>query len=124
MKSPTSASTLRRSDKVEAHRQPCLGVGTLPVDARRPAIHAPSPSGQPRPWWAVARAKLTRMVQTTHPGGMIALGFQHRGGPVESIVTVAENPRSASVAPDLTGPPLIRCTADGRRGMARNETPQ
>ena len=33
-------------------------------------------------------------------------GFQHSSGPVESVMTVAENPQSASVSPEMMKRPL------------------
>ena len=72
---------------------------------------------------AAAQANLRRAVQTKDPGGTTALGFQHRGGPVESIMTVAENPRSASVSPEMMEQPLAT-NVDVWRRIASNDTPQ
>ena len=66
-------------------------------------------------------------MQTKDPGGTTAVGFQHHGGPAESIVTVAVNPRPVSVSLESTGSRLIdepQAFGEGWRGNDTRQNPR
>ena len=80
--------------------------GTLSRDGPRSGVHAVSLALQPE-HGGRSLDRFERNRSDLDSAGSTAVGFQHHGGPAESIVTVAEHPRPVSVSLESTGPRLI-----------------